>query len=241
MRQRIVINVDGPATETVQRARAGGRKSRRWLRVLAILAALMVVGVVAAAFGGFLWWRHYQTTPAYTVTLLVDAAQRNDLQEFDKYFNYDEIAKNMVASVSQKAAGRYGLALNSSVQSQIDKQVPSLPSLKQTIHDEVTNDVTEFATLTSARGIPKLLVLLPRHTTITIEDDTANVKAWLVTRAFDMTMKRNGDRWQVTEVKDDVVVQRVVDNVMKSLPAIGSVDPNSPLFKKPQRRRSRQR
>ena len=239
MRQRIVINVDGPATEMVQRPRTAGRKPRRWLRVLGILAGLVLVGVVVAVVGGFLWWRDYQTTPAYTVTLLVDAAQRDDVQEFDKHFNYDEIAKNMVASVSQKAAGRYGLALNSSVQAQIDKQVPSLPSLKQTIHDEVTNDVKEFATLTSARGIPKLLVLLPRHTAITIEGDTTNVKAWLVTRAFDMTMTRNGDRWQVTEVKDDVVVQRVVDTVMKSLPAIGNVDSNSPLFKKPQRRRPR--
>jgi hypothetical protein len=239
MPQRIVINLDGPATETVQRARAGGRKPRRWLRVLAILAGLMVVGVVVAVFGGFLWWRHYQTTPAYTMTLLVDAAQRNDVQELDKHFNYDEIAKNMVSSVSQKAAGRYGLALNSSVQAQIDKQVPALPSLKQTIHDEVTSDVQEFATLTDARGFIKLSVSLPRHTTITTEGDTANVKAWLVTRAFDMTMKRNGDRWQVTEVKDDLVIQRVVDKVMKELPAIGSIDSNSPLFKKPRRRRPR--
>jgi hypothetical protein len=238
MRQRIVINVDGPETGTAARPRAGGRKPRRWLRVLAILAALMVVGVVVAVVGGFLWWRHYQTTPAYTMTLLVDAAQRNDQQEFDKHFNYDEITKNMVASVSQKAAGRYGLAMNSSVQAQIDK-LPALPSLKQTIHDEVTNDVQEFATLTSARGIPNLLVVLPRHITVTTEGDTANVKVWLVERAFDLTMKRNGDRWQVTEVKDDVVVQRVVDKVMKSMPAIGNVDPNSPLFKKPKRRRPR--
>jgi hypothetical protein len=75
MRQRIVINVDGPPTETVQRPRTAGRKPRRWLRVLAILMGLVVVVVVAAAVGGFLWWRHYQTTPAYTLTLLVDAAQ----------------------------------------------------------------------------------------------------------------------------------------------------------------------
>ena len=49
-------------------------------------------------------------------------------------------------------------------------------------------------------------------------------------------MQRDADRWKVTEVKDDVLVQRVVDNVMKELPAIGSVDANSPLLKKPQRK-----
>ena len=66
--------------------------------------------------GGFIWWRHYQSTPAYTLTLIVDAAQRNDLAEFQKRIDDDEIAKNMVASVSQKAAGRYGFALSGSIQ-----------------------------------------------------------------------------------------------------------------------------
>jgi len=239
MRQRIVINVDGPETGTVQRPRNGGRKPRRWLRVLAILAGLVLVLVVVAAVGGFLWWRHYQTTPAYTVTVMIDALQRNDLAEFDKHVNYDEIAKNMVASITQKAAGRYGLALNSAVQAQIEKQVPTLPSLKQTIHDEVAKDVTEFATIMGPRGFITLLFLLPRYTTITGEGDTANVKAWLPDRVIEMTMKRDGDRWQVTEVKDDLIVQHVVDNVMKELPAIGSIESSSPLFKKPKRRRPR--
>src|SRR5215217_3443335 len=134
MRQRIVINLDEP--------KAGGakpiRKRRRWPRVLAILALLVFLGVVVAAVGGYLWWRHYQTTPAYTLTLLFDAAQRNDLAEFQKYINDDEIAKNMMASVSQKAAGRYGVAINSSIQQQIDGLMSAmLPRLKQTVHDEV--------------------------------------------------------------------------------------------------------
>ncbi len=47
------------------------------------------------------------------VGVLVDAAQRNDAAEFQKRIDDDEIAKNMVANVSQKAAGRYGFALNS--------------------------------------------------------------------------------------------------------------------------------
>src|ERR1041385_4837319 len=87
MRQRIVINVDGPATETMQRPRAGGRKPRRWLRVLAILVGLMIVIFAVTAVLGFLWWRALQTSPAYTLTLLIDAAQRNDATEFEKRIN----------------------------------------------------------------------------------------------------------------------------------------------------------
>lgn len=240
MPQRIVINIDGPATETVQRPRTGGRKPRRWLRVLAILAGLALVVVVAAAVGGFLWWRHYQTTPAYTLTLLIDAAQRNDPAEFQKRIDDDEIAKNMVAPVSQKATGRYGVAMNSSVQAQIDKLVPAmLPRLKQTIHDEVVKDIKEFASKSQSQPFILLVVGVPRLVTVTTEGDTANVKAPLGDRTIELTMQRDADRWKVTDFKDDVVVQRVVDNVMKELPAIGSIDSNSPLFKKPQRRRPR--
>jgi len=240
MRQRIVINVDGPATETVQRPRTSGRKPRRWLRVLAILAGLVLVVVVVAVVGGFLWWRHYQTTPAYTLTLLIDAAQRNDAAEFEKRINDDEIAKNMVASVSQKAAGRYGLAMNSSVQAQIDKLVPSLlPRLKQTIHDEVVKEIKDFASKSEPQPFILLVVGVPRLATVTTESDTANVKAPFGDRTIELTMQRDADRWKVTDFKDDVVIQHVVDNVMKELPAIGSIDSNSPLFKKPQRRRPR--
>jgi uncharacterized membrane protein len=238
-RQRIVINVDGPPSQTtVKRPRTSGGKPRRWLRVLGILFGLIVVVVVAAAVGGFLYWRHYQTTPAYTLALLIDAAQRNDAAEFQKRINDDEIAKNMVATVSQKAAGRYGLAINSSVQSQIDKVMPSLlPRLKQTIHDEVVKEIKEFAAKSEPQPFILLVVGVPRLVSVTTEGDTAKVKAPLSDRTIEITMQRDADRWKVTEFKDDVVVQRVVDNVMKELPAIGSIDSNSPLFKKPQRRR----
>jgi hypothetical protein len=57
-------------------------------------------------------------------------------------------------------------------------------------------------------------------------------------RTIEFTMQRDAGDWRVTEVKDDVLVQRVVDNVMKELPAIGAVDANSPLLKKSQRKKS---
>lgn len=242
MRQRIVINVDGPETGTAQRPRprAGGRKPRRWLRVFGILVVLMLLLFAVSAVLGFLWWRHYQTTPTYTLTLLVYAAQHNDVAEFEKRINDDEIAKNMVASVSQKAAARYGVAMNSSVQAQIDKLVPSqLPRLKQTIHDEVVKQIKEFAAKSEPQPFFVLVFGVPRLVTVTTEGDTAQVKAPLSDRSLELTMQRDADRWKVTDFKDDVVVQRVVDNVMKELPAIGSIDSNSPLFKKPQRRRPR--
>lgn len=239
MRQRIVINVDAPEG-AAQQAQLRQRKGGRWLRVLGILAGLILLIVVLAAAGGFLWWRNYQSTPAYTLTLLVDAAQRNDAAEFQKRLNDDEIAKNMVTTVSQKAAARYGLAFNNSVQQRIDTVMPALlPRLKQTIHEEVVKAISEFASKSEPRPFIFLVAAVPSLATVTTEGDTAKVQAPLTGRMIELTMQRDADRWKVTEFKDDVVVQRIVDTVMKELPAIGSIDSNSPLFKKPQRGRSR--
>lgn len=237
MRQRIVINLDGPKGAVSQRA---GGKRRRWPRVLAILFLFVLVIAVAAAAGGFFWWRHYQSTPAYAVTLLVDAAQRNDVAAFEKLINDDEVAKNMAASVSQKAAARYSYALNSSIQQRIDAAVPSLlPQLKQTIHAEVVRELTVFAAEVKPKGFIGHIFILPKFVTIATEGDTATVQARTLDHIIEFKMQRDTERWTVTEVKDDVLVQRVVDNVMKELPAIGSVDANSLLLKKPQRKRSR--
>jgi hypothetical protein len=132
--------------------------------------------------------------------------------------------------------------MNSSVQSQIERQVPSLlPRLKQTIHDEVVKQIKEFAAKSQPQPFILLVVGVPRLVTVTTEGDTAKVKAPLSDRTIEMTMQRDADRWKVTEFKDDVVVQRVVDNVMKELPAIGSIESNSPLFKKPKSQRRRPR
>ncbi|HET6972590.1 MAG TPA: hypothetical protein VFH96_01125 [Pyrinomonadaceae bacterium] len=236
MRQRIVINLDGPKGGVAQRA---GGKRRRWPRVLAILALLIVIGVAGLAIGGFFWWRRYQSTPNYAVTLLVDAAQRNDVGAFGKLINDDEVAKNITASVSQKAAARYGYALNSSIQQRIDGLMPTLlPQLKKTIHDELVKDLTVFSAEVKPKGFIGHLFVLPKFVTIKSEGDIATVEARMLDRAIELKLKRDAEQWQVVEVKDDVLVQGIVDNVMKELPAIGSVDP---LLKKPQRKRQRRK
>ena len=237
MRKRIVINLDA---REGQPSKAPGAKRGGWRRILAILFGLVVVGLVVALIGGFLWWRHYQTTPVYTLTLLADAAQRNDVAEFQKRIDDEEIAKNMVGTVSQKAAGRYGVAISSSVQQQIDSVVPSLlPRMKQTIHDELVKEIKQFSSASEPRSFIFLLVTVPSLVRVTTEGDTAKATTAISDRTIEFTMKRDAERWKVTEFKDDVVVQRIVDSVMKELPAIGSIDPNTFLQKSARGKRGR--
>jgi hypothetical protein len=236
MRNRIVIDLDAREGRTPGRGPTPGARRRRWPRILAILAGLAIFGFVVALIGGFLFWRHYQSTPTYTLTLMVDAAQRNDAEQFQNHMDDEEIAKNMVGVISQKAAGRYGLALSSSIQQQIDTLVPSiLPRMKQTIHDEVAKGIKEFASASEPRSFIFLLFTVPSLLKVTTEADIAKATGAIGDRTIELTMKRDAELWKVTEFKDDVVVQRIVDSVMKELPAIGSIDPKSPLLKQPAR------
>jgi hypothetical protein len=78
--------------------------------------------------------------------------------------------------------------------------------------------------------------------TVVTEGDTAKATGAMAGHTIELTMRRDADRWKVTEVKDDAIVQRVVDSLMKELPPVGEVDANSlkkSLLLKPRRRGQR--
>lgn len=240
-RQRIVINLDAPNAGPAQARAANRGKRRRWPKVLGILIAIIAVVIGAVGIGGFLLWRHYQSKPAYALSLMIDAAQRGDMAEFEKRLDGEQIAKNMVASVSEKAAARYGLALSNKVKLQIDNSMPGLlQQLKPAVHNEVAKEIREFASKSEPRPFIFLVIAVPSLMTITTEGDSARASARLNDRRFEIAMQRGADGWKVTDFKDDVVIQRIVDNVMAQLPAIGELDANTPLLK-PGKRKSRRR
>jgi hypothetical protein len=207
--------------------------------VLAILALLVLLIVAVAGVGGYLLWRRYQSSPTYTLALMLDAAQRNDVAEFQKRIDADEIAKNIAASINEKAAARYGYALNSSVQKQIDSAMPALfPRVKHGVQEEFFNEMKAFAATPEKRSFISILGAVRSLLTVTTDGDSAKATGTMAGHNVEMTMRRDADGWKVIDVKDDVIVQRIVDGVMKELPAIGNIDANSPLLKKPQRRRS---
>lgn len=234
---RIVVNFD-PAKSPAARP----QRRRRWPKVLAVLAICFLLFIGVIAIGGFFAWRHFQSSPEYSLALLVDAAQRNDTNALAQRIDEDEIAKNMMTTVSQKASARYGVAMNAATQQQIDKVMSSsLPRLKQTIHDEVAKEIRSLAGIDEDKPFIYLLLTVPSLVKITTEGDTAKATPKVGERPIELTLRRDSDRWKVIGINDDALVQRVVDSVMKDLPAIGAFDSRSPLFKNPGKSRKKQR
>ena len=230
---RIVVNFDPSQAPT-------RRKPRRWAKVLALVALVIVGAIVVAAVGGYLWWRNYQSTPVYSLALLMDAAQKGDMDAMAAHLDRDEIVRNMMAKVNQKALSRYGGLVSTTAQQKIEQSVTSLPNLNQTIGIAVVSELQTLAVEQSQPFVRRLMTL-PSIMTVTTEGEIAKASAKLSNRTVGLTMRRDGNRWKVISFDDDVVVQRIVDTVMKDLPPIGTLDSTNPLFKIPTKPRKRRR
>ena len=242
IKNRIVINLDQPGGATPLRSGSSYQsRRRRWPKVLGLLAAFCVVLVLVAGVGLFFWWRHYQTTPAYSLAVIVDAAQRDDMPAFASQFDDEQLTRNLVASVRDKASSRYGLALSSSLQGKVDTLLPSLlPQMKDRIHTELAKEIKEVSSRAQSKPFVVVALGISSMVKITSDGNNARVTAPIPDRPVEVVMRRDGDRWKVIDFKDDVLIQRVVDSVMKDLPAIGASDLKIPLVK-PSRSKRRNR
>lgn len=214
-RNRIVINVDQQGQSPGGRARRG--RIGRVLLIIGLVLLILVGGVVAA---GYFWWRHYQSSPAYTLAVLADAAQRKDTATCDSILDMEKITDDFVAQVRQRTAGS---VLNSLWSSQVDSALPSVtPKLKETVHDEVLKELERLTK--PAAGKPFILVALVigRFADIKQENNTAQAQVNISDEQLRLTMQSAGDRWRITAVQDDKLAKEISEDVMRNLPAKGS-------------------
>lgn len=218
-RKRLVISFEQPRGAKVSTRKRG----RRWPKLLAALGIVIVTVTVLAAGGAFLWWQHYKTTPAYSVALLVDAVQRNDVVVVGQIVDVDKIVDNLAGEVTQKTVARYGATLSPALRGRVEALVPSLlPSVKQKVHDSLVKRLREISEKSEPKPFVILAIGLPYLVDITRDGDSAKAIAPLQDREIELTLQRNGDLWRVTAMKDDTVVQGIVDDIIREFPAIGS-------------------
>ena len=216
-RKRLVISFEQPRD-----VKGPTKRGRRWPKVVAALGLILVLGVVLAAAGGFLWWRHYRTTPAYSLALLVDAVQRNDVTVVNEIVDIDKIVDSMAAEVTERSVARYGGTLSPQQRRRVEALVPSLlPGVKQNVRASLVKRLQEISAESEPRPFIVLAIGLPYLVKITTEGDSARAIAPVKDREIELTLQRNGERWKVAALKDDTVAPRIVDDIIKDFPAIG--------------------
>ena len=213
---RIVINFDN--REAPFSAGAGDQRSsrRKVGRVLAIIAVLLILIVCGIAGGGYLWWRHYQTSPAYSLALLVDATQRNDRPGIDNILDSDKIATDFVSQV------RARLPAAAVWVSQIDlTKISSSAKLKETLHDQLVKELQRLTDVAADKPFVIIALAVPRFADIKQENNLAHATVNLKDEQIQLTMVPNGDRWRVVAVQDDKLAGMLAQAMVNSLPTNG--------------------
>jgi hypothetical protein len=228
-RSRIVIDV--------ARAQGEARKAKGWragrARRFLSLTALIIIGVLLVLLvSGYVWWRGFERSPAYSLALLVDAAQRDDKQTVESLIDADQIAQGFIPQVVEKLAGA-GSQLTPQARAQLNTVMPQLiPRVRESMRDEIASNLKDLrgGDTSSTPFIVKALGVRGL-TDVKEQGDTAAVAVKSDARALDLTMKREGDRWRVVNVKDDKLATDIAARLASSIPA------NAPAPSQPQPRR----
>lgn len=223
-RSRIVVNLDResegiPHSPQGQQPYAVTRKRKKWPIVLTIIGGVLLILVVVA----FIYWQNYKTKPAYSLALAINAAQRNDIAAFDEVFDTDRVVGNFTPQVIDEALGRFGTALTPGIRKSIEDTVTSLtPNFRDRVRDEAMKHVRDAAKRAEGKPFFLLALTIPYLVDIKQEGDTAQITAKSGDHNVELTMERNDKRWKVVGVKDASLAKRIVDDITKDLPAIGT-------------------
>ena len=208
-RNRIVIPLDKARADKPGRVRV--HRSGQAGRVLLFIGIVLVVVIIGALAGGYFWWRHYQGQPAYSLALLVDAAQRNDGAEIDRLLDMDKITTDFVKQVQARVPG------SSLLPAQIEQNLA--PKLKPTVRDELIKEIQRLTERAAGKPFPLVALAVPYFVDIKQDGNVATAEMKLQDEQIKLTMQADAaGRWQTVAVQDDKLADLIADNVKKNLP-----------------------
>ncbi len=219
---RIVVDLDkvenkksfvtaaGPQTVAGETGKKRGIWRTIFKTVLITLLALIVLGGI----GGYFYWQSYRKTPAYSLALAVDAARRDDKAALGKLVDTDKIVDAFVPQITDKAVELYGRGFPPElIQKMARVAAPLLPSVKERARAELPRVIREKTK--KAENIPFFLVALGASQALEIKEENgvAWVKSTMPDRPLELKMQKNGDVWQIVEVKDDELARKVAEQI----------------------------
>ena len=178
---------------------------------------LVIAVVLAALLGGYLWWRSFERSPAYSLALLVDAAQRDDKQAVESMIDADQIAQGFIPQVIGKLT-----APDSPVPPQARAALPSaipqmLPRVSEGVRDEIEQDLKSLSKGHTSFVMTALAVRSLAD--VKEQGDKADVTVNAGDRPVELTMARAGELWKVVTVKDDKTAGDIAARLASSVSA----------------------
>ncbi|MEP6904117.1 MAG: DUF2939 domain-containing protein [Actinomycetota bacterium] len=184
-----------------------------------VLAVILLIGVVV----GYFYWQGLKTTPQYSLALLVDAARRGDQKAMDELVDTDAVVDSFMPQITDKATEMYGKNLPADKLAKVkDAANPLMPAIKQRAREEVPRVIKEKTDKFSSVPYWAIAVGAGYYLDIKPDGETAIVTSKIPERQFELTMKRNGDKWRVIGIKDEALAKRIAETVGQELIAIST-------------------
>jgi len=234
-KSRIVVDVERVQAEA--RAKRGRRFGRAG-RFISVTALVIIGGVLVLLVGSYAWWQGFKKSPPYSLALLADAAQHDDVQTVEALIDADQIAQGFIPQVIDNLAGA-GSALPPQARASLTNALPQLlPRVREGVRDEIAREVKEFSKNDSS-NVPFFVKALAVRQAATVAErgDAATVGVKAGDRPVELTMRRDGERWKVVTVKDPQLASEIATRLASSLPAASQ--PPQPQ-NQPRRRGTRQ-
>lgn len=225
---RFTVDLDGLKKENAPAATTAvlpslenqnaGKKSGLMMKILKISGALLVLIAIVGGIGGYFYWRNLKRTPQYSLALLVDAARRDDQKAIDELVNTDAVVDDFMPQITDKAVELYGRNLApGTIQKMAQVAAPLLPAVKQRARSEVPNLIREKTKQFENIPFWAIAVGASRYLEIINEGEKSFVKSKIPERPLEVTLKRNGERWQIVAIKDEVLARRVAEKIGQDL------------------------
>lgn len=222
-----VVNLNEPpkanapnvaATVPIFENQIAPKKPSVFLKALKIIGLLLILSLLIGAVGGYFYWRNLKTTPQYSLALLVDAARRGDQAAIDELVDTNAVVDDFMPQITDKAVELYGRGLPpATIQKMAQAAAPLLPAVKQRARSEVPDLIRDKTKSFETVPFWAIAVGAERYVEIIRESDKSFVRSNLAERPFEVVMKKNGERWQVIGVKDEVLARRIAERIGQDL------------------------
>ncbi|HEX8190793.1 MAG TPA: hypothetical protein VF586_20710 [Pyrinomonadaceae bacterium] len=225
-RSRIVIDVDRVQAEA--RGKRGGRLGRAG-RVLGVTGLVVVGALLVLLVGSYMWYQGFRKSPPYSLALLLDAAQHDDVQAVETLIDADQIAQGFVPQVIDNLAGS-GSPIPPQARASLTAALPALlPRVRETMRDEIAramkglsqNESSNLPFFARALGVRQMATVVERG-------DAATLSVRAGERPVELSMRRDGERWKLVTVKDPQLASDIATRLAASLPPAAPPQQNQP-------------
>jgi len=221
---KIVVELDEKPTPGSDAPLSGYKPQKsggRVFRVLGIFAGLLLLIGAIASIAGYFYWQNLKTTPQYSLALLVDAARRDDQPAIDDLVDTNAVIDSFVPQITNKAIELYGRGLSQSVLKRVASvAAPAMPMVKERARLELPKLLRERTKRFEKVPFFMMAAGADQFLDIVVEGDIARVSSKELDRPLELYLKRNGDRWKIVALKDEVLARRIAERIGQQIIAL---------------------